>query len=201
MKSKFLRSALLATLAAILNLVVPAESRADTISYNFTGFVESSQIAGFTIDEIITASFTLDTSSAVAQPQLNGPNQIIYSGAITSFQFGSISLTSPYSIVSVANNFYNNVGYVNQFYVEADLSDGSGVLMLASTISPTPNSSFITSLAIPASLNVALADTSAIVYYNASGQQVQMELGTAATPLPPAWTMMLIGLVGFGFMG
>jgi hypothetical protein len=200
------RTALLATLGAIFTLAVPPESRADFVSYNFTGFVENSQIAGFTTNEIITASFTLDTSLAVAQPQLNGPNQILYSGAVTSFQFGSISLTPPYSnnIVSVANNFYNNVVYVNQFYVEADLPDGSGALMLAALNSPTPNSSFISSLAIPTSLNFSLANAFTLVYYNSSNQQVDMGFtpagGVSATPLPPAWTMMLIGLGGFGFV-
>jgi hypothetical protein len=205
----FARASLLATLAAIFTLAAPVDGRANTMSYNFVGFVEASQLPEFTLNQIVSASFTLDTSSAVAQPQLNGPNQILYSGAITGFQFDSIGLTPPYqnNIVSVANNFYNNVGYVNQFYVESTLPNGNGALMIAGTNTPTPSQSFINSLAIPTSLNFSLAEYFSIVYYIGSGQQVDIGFSpvgagvVSATPLPEGLPLFASGLAILGLLG
>jgi hypothetical protein len=198
-----IRAALLGILGTVLTIAVSPESRADSVSYNFVGFVERSNLPDFTINQLITASFTLNTSIAgTPGPQVD---QTTYSGAVTSFQFGSILLTPPYqnSRVTVTDGFYNGVGYVDIFFVQAILANGSQASMSTTGFGATSNPSFLTSQQIPTSLNFSLANGFDVDYLDGSGGEVVMGFNMVVpgvVPIPSTWTMLLPGLVGIGFL-
>lgn len=189
-----------------LAVFLVSESKADLINYNFTGYVSSTFLpTDFPLKASVPVSFTLDTGIIGVPNVGNAPFSLRYEGAVSNFQFGSISLGGPpfdsnYVVVTDGFNTNPNYGYIDLLWIQVNPAPGQGALVFLQSFDYSTNPPFLTSLDIPTAPDISLA-TSSFISYNVGQQQIILSLSPVSDiPEPSTWVLFILGFAGVGFM-
>jgi hypothetical protein len=179
-------SSRLLSIAALLSIVgtsvAPAKAATYDISASLEGFPSSSSITGsFTIDPSVGPASISNVEIQATLPLVGGP-----------FSFTFDQVTNP---VPTWNAGY--LDFTNHAYAAGDTH-----FFMFITFATQDPSFTDASFTIGSRFNSHQSEVSVIGVNDWQGITGQMTLGpVAAVPEPPTWTMMLIGLAGFGFVG
>jgi hypothetical protein len=184
----------------LLSIFTLRPASAELITLSINGFIESCN-APCVVGQIAPISATINTSVAGSNPNVYGDT---YLDAVTELTIGSVHLSSlNESRVILTNDFYNNVAFIDQIYIDFSTDQYSGLILFlnADFISP---SSFLTSSSIPNGLAVTdLTNYFAGVYLrsdNSVVESVGQDNLAPSVPEPSTWAMLLMGFVASGFM-
>jgi hypothetical protein len=204
-------------IACALALAVSAVAQAAPVTVQFSGLVDTSDVAGYDVDSEISGQFTYDTDAAsLMDPQALGDGFSIVTYGVNApdaltFNIGGDVLS--FSNLGIA--IFDSVGEVEggeSFSILADVMTLNGVPGSPGAVMLTFNTSGtnpdVLSLALPSSLNLADFDSpfaaatgSFLTDLTSNGQSVSFNITSLTTTAVPEPGSALTMLLGFGLMG
>lgn len=175
-------------------------ANADVVTASVSGFVDACS-SPCVYNPTGQLSITFDTS--VSGTPGSQPDSRSYANAVTEITIGSLHIVSPMSTLSLTNDFYNNVGFVDLLTVNFTFGDLTGMMFFLGFDYTSPSEFLLTSGNLPSSLDTAKISNffgyASLSSDNSLVEFIRQDNPAPSVPEPSTWAMLLIGFAGLSF--